>query len=102
MKMNGNEKTKLKSLKNGTLRDTNTLTTPSERSFSSLLVHSSSLLHWGVSLPLPPWPGQLPGQRERSDENCRKINFSGYSRLIKPNFFNKPNYFAPTLRTVNN
>ena len=44
MKMNGNEKTKLKSLKDGTLRDTNTLTTPSERSFSSLLVHSSSLL----------------------------------------------------------
>ena len=29
--------------------------------------------HWGVSLPLPPWPGQLPGQRERSYENCRKI-----------------------------
>ena len=32
-----------------------------------------SLFHWGVSLPLPPWPGQLPGQRERSYENCRKI-----------------------------
>ena len=29
--------------------------------------------HAGVSLPLPPWPGQLPGQRERSYENCRKI-----------------------------
>jgi hypothetical protein len=38
MKMNGNEKTKLKSLKDGTLRDTDTLTTPSERSFSSQLI----------------------------------------------------------------
>ena len=31
------------------------------------------IIHWGVWLPLPPWPGQLPGQRERSYENCRKI-----------------------------
>ena len=36
-------------------------------------VHTQRTPHWGVSLPLPPWPGQLPGQRERSYENCRKI-----------------------------
>ena len=33
MKMNGNQKTKMKSQRDGTLRDTETLTTPSERSF---------------------------------------------------------------------
>ena len=30
--------------------------------------------HWGAAHPLPPWPGQPPGQGKRSDENCREKN----------------------------